>query len=752
MNRRGAHRTSLLLPLAAAAYGLGVAIVLAPLTLGPPQPGQLPGGMLQRGLDARAPMRMMLLAMGGPIIAALLLTPLLRRLDGAAAWARMALAASLAGGLWIAIVDPNQLVASILLPLMLAGAAFQARTIEARFTRRDLILIPSAFTLFASTAVIPLALGAPLAAATIVAIRVIVGALQPRVNPAYTFVLAPAALLLDVHAWFRDELAYVALAIALLSPFLLAFTLRRPPRRLLVRVVYPLFALALMASTSALSAERAPSLDLFEDGHWLMPANEMMHGATPYRDIVPGHGFINDGLLEYVVMRFGATNAGQVLFIRRSLTLLLAPALYVVTLLLAGSAEAALVAVIAAAGMILTGISIPGDVTVLEAIPSIRPLPALLALACCLAALRRHDRRPLVAAGAFATLAFLTSVDYGFYAFVVLAMTIVRWKSPATSRLTAIAHASAGAAAVAGVAAIGMLRGSYLLAFLRVTFVEIPRLTGPYALQFFYWPPQFAEMLGMPDLLSCLFSSRVIWIVLWCLIAIATAAALAATRPPDRTADAVIVAGTWVVAGAISYGERAHVVFMLVAVAVIVAGIYALRRNRTALAIGVIALAAACAPTQLLLRAHTRLQWHGPLDPVLVRYDALPRAQGASIDRRNAQRLFVMQLVAARTLGPDDTFYDFANMPALYYLFDRRCPIRLYEVPFYETDALQREVIAALEQNSHVKLAVMQFTNRDDAWIDGVPNSVRAPLVYSWLRGHFQPLVERDGVVLWIRR
>lgn len=112
-------------------------------------------------------MRMMLLAMGGPFIAALLLTPLLRRLDGAAVWARIAVAASLAGGLWIAIVDPNQLLAATLLPLTLAGAAFLARTIEARFTRRDLILIPSAFTVFASTAVMPLALGAPLAAAII---------------------------------------------------------------------------------------------------------------------------------------------------------------------------------------------------------------------------------------------------------------------------------------------------------------------------------------------------------------------------------------------------------------------------------------------------------------------------------------------------------------------------------------------------------------------------------------------------------
>jgi hypothetical protein len=389
---------------------------------------------------------------------------------------------------------------------------------------------------------------------------------------------------------------------------------------------------------------------------------------------------------------------------------------------------------------------------VLESIPSIRPLPALLALACCLAALRRHDRRQLVAGGAFATLAFLTSVDYGLYAFVILAVTILRWKSPAAGRLHAIAHTSAGAAAVAAVAVIGMLRGGYLRAFLHVTFVEILRLTGPYALQSFYWPPEFAAMLGVPDLLSGLFNPRVVWIVTWCLIAIATAAALATTRPPDRTADTMIVAGTWVVLGAISYGERAHVIFMLVATAILVAWIYSLRRNRIAFAIGVVALAAACAPTAMLVRAHARLQWHGPLYPFFTRCDALPRARGAWIDRRNAQRLLLVQAVTARTLSPDDTFFDFASMPALYYLLDRRCPVRFYEVPFYETEELQREVIAALERNPHVRLALMQFTNRDSVWIDNVPNPVRAPLVYAWLRTHFQPLIDRDGVVLWIRR
>jgi hypothetical protein len=726
------------LPLAAAAYGLGCAIVLSTLTIAQPHPGQLPGAMLQRGLDARIPMRMMLLAIAGPVVAALLLAPLLKRFDDGKPWARIACALSLGTGLWIAVIDPSNVLAALFLPLVLAAGSFLARSIDARFTRRDLILIPSAITLFASLSILPPSIAAPLAAAVVVAIRLMVRSPRP-------FLLAPAALLLNVHAWFPDGFGSLAAAIVVITPFLV----KRAPRKLLVHVSYPLFALALMASMSVLSAERAPRLDIFEDGHWLMPANEMLHGATPYRDTVPGHGFLNDGLLESVVIRLGAENAGSVLFVRHSLAMLLAPALYAVALALTASGEVAMLTVVAAAAMLLTGTSIPGAVSVLESNAPLRTLPSLFALACCIAAVRRRDPRPFVLAGALAVLGTLTSVDFGAYAFLVIAVAIIRF---GPNRKRAALNAAGGAAAFAAVCGVAMLATGSLLPFLRVTLFEIPKLTEPYALQFFYWPPQHDAIIGIPDFLAGLFMPRVSWIVVWALVAIGTAAAVAATRPPHRLADPMIVAGSWVVLEAISFGERAHAIFMPVALAVIVATIYAVRRNRTLFAAAVLALAVMCTPTQMLLRYGARLRSHGPLTPELVRYDTLPRARGAWIDSRNVQRLALLQLVAARTLGPDDTFFDFANMPGLHYLLDRRNPIRHPEAPFYETEELQREVISAIDRNPRVKLALVQFTNRDDVWIDGVPNAVRAPLVAAYVHEHFRPLLARDGVEIWLRR
>src|SRR5262249_16876603 len=191
---------------------------------------------------------------------------------------------------------------------------------------------------------------------------------------------------------------------------------------------------------------------------------------------------------------------------------------------------------------------------------------------------------------------------------------------------------------------------------------------------------------------------------------------------------------------------------MPVAIAIVIAGIYAMRRRAIVFATAALLLLIACTPSQFLLHVHSRLTATGALDPILTRYDALPRLRGVWIDRRIVQRLAIVESASAQVLAAGDTLFDFANMPGLFYALDRHCPVRMYEVPFYETEPSQREIIARLEGNSHVRLAVMQFTNRDEIWIDDVPNPIRAPLVFAWLRANFRPLLARDGVALWIRR
>lgn len=60
-------------------------------------------------------------------------------------------------------------------------------------------------------------------------------------------------------------------------------------------------------------------------------------------------------------------------------------------------------------------------------------------------------------------------------------------------------------------------------------------------------------------------------------------------------------------------------------------------------------------------------------------------------------------------------------------------------------------MVGRLEQDRSVRTALMQYPNEGAVAIDGVPNAVRAPIVYDYLRTHFHPAYANNGVVFWMR-
>jgi hypothetical protein len=111
----------------------------------------------------------------------------------------------------------------------------------------------------------------------------------------------------------------------------------------------------------------------------------------------------------------------------------------------------------------------------------------------------------------------------------------------------------------------------------------------------------------------------------------------------------------------------------------------------------------------------------------------------------------VKRFIDAR-LQRGDTFFDFTNRGVLYFLFDRDCPVRQYEVAFYQPEERQREVIAQLERNPHVRAALVPAGPDDNTGVDGVPNPIRAPMVWAYLQEHFQPSFQEGSVVFWMRK
>ncbi|HEU4889741.1 MAG TPA: hypothetical protein VFV49_17790, partial [Thermoanaerobaculia bacterium] len=486
---------------------------------------------------------------------------------------------------------------------------------------------------------------------------------------------------------------------------------------------------------SLATAEGKPRIDFFEDGHALLPASEYLRGELPYRDVLPAHGLIEDGLFDVAAMQLGGVNLGTRTKARTVIGSLVAVALYAVAFAATGSAEGAFLAVLLAVMM--------GELR-----GTIRFLPSLATLALIVAAVRRRRPRLFLWAGLGTVLCGLTSLDFAAYAFIALVVAVLRSRD----RVVTAKHAGIGIA-------IGVVPLVLILAifgifdhFLRGTFVETLGAGSAYTLNFFTPPKAMSRVGAFPDVLAALLDREVFPYVFWCFVAVFVGVTI--TRRASRRLEPLVIVGVFVVATAISYAERHHIYFgMLAAVLVMALILGLLRRRHTALAtIGIVAAIAMAGPTTHIGVMGWMRRARGPVEPGWTELTHLPRARGAFLHERDTNAIRSVEKYLGLSMQRDETFFDFTNSGLLYFLFRRDCPVREYEVAFYETEAAQREVIRRIESNPKVRAALIPPTPHGRFTVDGVPNSERAPLVWQYLQENFHPDFEEGDVVFWRRK
>ena len=761
-----------LLALCAALWGLAVAIALLPRWAGAAPPGQLPGFATSAGFDARAPFFFIAGVIALPLLAAFVTRPLIGRLaaDDTRPWARNTAAISMLVPIWLTIVDADLLFA-VLPTAITVVVAIALRRQPIRFTRRDVILLPTAAAVYLAL----LALSelrfdklVVMAAALVFAVRLAVILIRPhtRLPAQHCFSLSPLALLFatDFVSLDRRLGATISLCIALLTPLMLRMLVRNRAamrhrlRQLVVYVAFPIAAYCYISATSLTAAEGKPRFSFFEETYHLVPASEMLRGGMPYRDIIPAHGLVQDGLLDLLLLRSGETTIGRSLNGRAAIGALNSVACYALGAAATGSPEGGIAAFFLDAAM--------GTV---EGTP--RVLPALLSLAVIVAAVRRRNRRLFFWAGAGAIVTGLTSIDHGMYIVATLCFAVTRvrhaWRA-----------AAAGLLAAATPALLAMAVVGIVATFLRTSIFEMATLGPVYTLTPFEAPPIIASTFShVPEVLAAVFDRGGQLVVIWIAALLFVAVALT-TRPPllpRRRAryDALLTIAVWTVIVAISYAERHHLPFRSAVPPFLVAAtLYVSARRRRVMPVAVVLLLAMAQPTTYLAVTAWLRTAHGPLDPARAG-DArvLARAREAywPLDPNDSQELstpprargaywFDRDVITVRAaaayidrLPPGDTFVDFTNHDLLYFLFDRRCPIRQLEVAFYERDALQQEVIARIEHDPHVVAALMPPFPEYGS-VDNVPNALRAPLVWQYLRSHFRPDYQQGNVVFWKRK
>ncbi|MEO8219029.1 MAG: hypothetical protein ABI718_18285, partial [Acidobacteriota bacterium] len=495
---------ALLLVLGGAAWGLALGIALVPLWHTPAPPSQPVGFMKESGLNAHGPMRALLALIVLPFLGALAGRFLQSRLwqRRAESWASVMAIAALFASLWIALVTLD-IWWTLLAPAAVCLAALLLEHVPLHFSRDDAILFPVMvtvqFALLDLLSPIDGARAVILSVMAVLALRVLVTAIPGELPPALAFTLSPLALVwqTDVFRYETRHLGWPSLLVALGTPPLLRFwgrrgeRLKKVLRGLVTYGVYPVFCLCYPMATSVSGAEGLPRVDFFERGHSLFPASQMMRGALPYRDVTPGHGLIEDGLLDYVALRFKGNTVGDVLELRGRVAALNGPAIYAVALAATGVPPVGLLAYFATAGIF--------------GIAWMRCMPSLFALALAAASLRLRRERLMAAAAAVSVIAFLTSLEFGVFAFVTVAVAVALSSRGWRGRLRFAIYAVCGALAVVVPVAIVFAVLGILVPFVRVTFGEVLPLSQAYSLGFFDFSAGMQYFRAFPDAFTLIF-------------------------------------------------------------------------------------------------------------------------------------------------------------------------------------------------------------------------------------------------------
>jgi hypothetical protein len=443
-------------------------------------------------------------------------------------------------------------------------------------------------------------------------------------------------------------------------------------------------------------------MDHFHEGEHLTPAFLLKSGEHPYRDFFVLHGFATDGGLDSLVLGDPPSPRRE----RRLQTVLdaatlalLAPIAAEVAATMTGMIAGVLASLCAAAAFWI------------PVFPYFRTAPVLLATLGLLRYARTKRTGPLLLAFASATLGLLWSLETGIYALTgtVLAFLFIGERTRRTLIVAAIAIVLPFIVLLAVRADIRQ--------FFVDSFVIIPRaidavwsLPAPAPFSAagarYYLPPVFYGFLLALALKRR--DPRMIVIAMLSILLFRTAAGRVSwshTRYATPLLGIALVA--FVIEPLLLARRRIAAVFLIIPLFFYLE----VAQNLTAGA-------------KLLAGWRARQKHEG-----LVQY---PFATGKGIYTypQNAS-----ELAALNGFIGDKTFLDFSNERALYYLLQRKPPLRCFDIPMLSAAPLLAEAMAEL--NARPPEFVIVAGDPNLANFDGVSNRDRVPELARWIDANY---------------
>jgi hypothetical protein len=494
-------------------------------------------------------------------------------------------------------------------------------------------------------------------------------------------------------------------------------------------------------------ASRGPgaALDLFEQGHWLAPASDMLAGKVPYRDTFPLHGFLSDGGRDYLVFRLFGPSFRASLEARHVIESFFHPALFLVV---AAASRRPVLAALAVSLNIGMSIAVVAD----------RPVLPLLSLAAFAWALgeERSGRRAFLA-GVLGGLGLLYSLDFGTFVLAAQVTTLVVCRLMARKTepcpFSVPPYFLGVAIVLAPWFAFLALHGA-LSQFLKVSFVDLPtRFESLWGLHFpAPWELLRAWLRGRPYMAGDVPVGPAIakrFYLAPILGGAGVVLALAMRKRGISTALALrLLAASLACLAFFRYVIfRFHLssgnaltgpVFFLL----LIAG-YDAFRGQTAnpkriaaalIFVGVLAAFGMNGPGRLLDVFRNAAKYVDRTRPVpgMVAL-TIPRGGGIRVPGNEERNLRALIEFTNRHAPAGAPVLDLSNRAALYFFLERVNPTRFAEVP--PMAPFQDEVLRDLRRRPPA-VVFLESGGWLDA-IDGIPNSRRVPQVWKWVTENY---------------
>jgi hypothetical protein len=513
-----------------------------------------------------------------------------------------------------------------------------------------------------------------------------------------------------------------------------------------------------MAVTSAvviwLSTRQAGGpMDLFERGHWLGPASDMLAGRVPYRDTFPIHGFLADGGLDFLLFLLVRPDYALSLDLHHMLGVFLQPSLF-------------LVAAAATRQPMLAALGMPLYLGFATGLVADRPVIPLLGLAAFLWALEERPRRVRAfLAGSLAGLGILYALDFGSFVLLAEAVVLLSFARSSSDRPLRIGSYVLGFG-TAVLPFLGFLAWhSALIPFLRASLLDLPlefpkvwagawRFPAP-------WDLVRGWMTGSPYTVGGLPIGLGIAKRLYLAPTLGLASAMLGVlllRKNLRVLGfrllAVGLACLFFFRYVISrlHLEAGNALAGPTLVLMLVAAYALVRQRRERPSPGAIAgLALVAIVGAVSMNAHGRMRQllgEALRYPERVRATAglvpltIPRGGSALVPEREAQELAALLAFVEKRIPPGATILDLTNRPALHFFLQRRNSTRFYDI--LPMQPFESEVLRAVR--AAPPAAVLRSGGLDA--IDGIPNAARIPRLWQLVDEHYAARVRvGDSVV-----